>query len=255
MIGMAEKGYAEIRLSVTDKGGHAAEPPKHTALGKLAAAITAIEGKPMKPRIIPPVDLTLRTLGRYMKLPIRLLLANTWLFKPVLCYVLASTRHTQAMVRTTIAATMCEASPAANVLPQRASAVLNVRILPGETAEDAVNHICRRTKKAGFPCEVTILKASEPVAMNPPDGVYDTLVRCLPALGAPVIPVPYLVTGATDSHEYTGITGQIYRFYPFALSKSELAAMHATDERLRLQSLAGALRFNYHFIKEAGGKG
>jgi len=66
--------------------------------------------------------------------------------------------------------------------------------------------------------------------------------------------VPYLVTGATDSHEYTHITDEIYRFYPFVLSEDEINSMHATDERIRLKSLAGALRFNYQFIKKAGEK-
>jgi carboxypeptidase PM20D1 len=251
MIGLAEKGYADIRITATDEGGHAAEPPAHTALGKLAAAIAAIESAPMKQRLIAPATRTFDALGRHMGLHKRIVLANMWLFKPLVLAVMAWDKQTNAMTRTTIAATMAEAGTAPNVLPQRASAVLNVRYLPGETAEGVKAHIERAAANAGVALEVEVLKDSPPVETRESSWAYGALLRCLPAIRAGIIPAPYLVTGATDSREYSHIADEIYRFYPFILNTAELDAMHATDERVRIDSLAGALRFNYHFIKEA----
>ena len=252
MIGLAEKGYADFRVSVAGEGGHAAEPPKHTALGKLAKALAAIEAAPMKQRLVPPVTFTFEAFSKHMNAPLRAAMANLWLTKPLVLWFLSKDLQTNAMTRSTIAATMAEASPVVNVLPQRASAMLNVRILPGDAVEDVRGHILKTCAKAGVNAEVDIVKVSPPIGMRPSVWAYQAIQNCLSAISDGILPIPYLVTGATDSREYASVADEIYRFYPFVLSGRELAAMHATDERIRFESLAGALRFNYSFIKEAG---
>ncbi|MCL2253254.1 MAG: M20/M25/M40 family metallo-hydrolase [Lachnospiraceae bacterium] len=257
MIGLAEKGYADIRVTVSGEGGHAAEPPAHTALGNLALLITAIEANPMKQRLIEPVISTLNTLAHHSSFLLRLASASKRLLKPFIFAYLARDRQTNAMTRTTIAVTMSEASPAANVLPQKASALFNVRILPGDSIEKVVNHfkkIAFKTFRNKTEVKIEVLKSAEPAELQKLGQAYELIRSFLPSIITGVIPVPYLVTGATDSHEYTHITDEIYRFYPFVLSEDEINSMHATDERIRLKSLAGALRFNYQFIKKAGEK-
>jgi carboxypeptidase PM20D1 len=60
--------------------------------------------------------------------------ANLWLFEPVLLRQLERKPATNALVRTTTAPTMLEGSAKENVLPIRARAVVNFRLLPGDTA-------------------------------------------------------------------------------------------------------------------------
>ena len=43
LIGVAEKGYVTLELTVEAEGGHSSMPPKHTAIGVLSRAITRIE--------------------------------------------------------------------------------------------------------------------------------------------------------------------------------------------------------------------
>src|SRR5271166_1293970 len=43
VVGTAEKGYLDVALSTTGRGGHSSEPPPHTAIGQLSAAITKLE--------------------------------------------------------------------------------------------------------------------------------------------------------------------------------------------------------------------
>jgi carboxypeptidase PM20D1 len=252
MIGLAEKGYADFLVSVVDAGGHAAEPPRNTALGKLAKALVMLEKMPMKQRLISPVTLSLTTLGHHVDPLKRIFLTNLRIFKPLVMRILAGDKQTNALTRTTIAATMAEASPAPNVLPQRAKATLNTRILPGETANDVETHIRRVADKAGIPLEIELLRYAPAVEERAHGWAYQVILRCLPTICKDIIPLPYLVTGATDSREYAHISDEIYRFYPFFLNSDELSAMHATNERIRRESLAGALRFNYQFIKEVG---
>jgi carboxypeptidase PM20D1 len=254
MIGLAEKGYADFRITVSDEGGHAAEPPPNTALGKLAKVLTAIEKKPMKQKLVPIAALTFDAFSRRMNLLMRVIFANMWFFKPLIMHVFSKDKQTNAMTRTTIAATMAEASPAPNVLPQRASAILNVRLLPGNTAEDVLKHLMRTTAKTSVQINIELIKESPAVEMSSRSWVYETILHCLPVIQQGIFAVPYLVTGATDSREYIHLTDEIYRFYPFILNMQELSCMHAANERIRQDSLAGALKFLYHFIKQAGNR-
>ena len=54
LIGIAEKGHADITVTATGQEGHASMPPKSTAAGILARAIRRIERRPPRPRMLPP---------------------------------------------------------------------------------------------------------------------------------------------------------------------------------------------------------
>jgi carboxypeptidase PM20D1 len=54
LIGVSEKGYVSLELSVTADGGHSSMPPPHTAVGTLAQAIVALEANPLPPHLDGP---------------------------------------------------------------------------------------------------------------------------------------------------------------------------------------------------------
>lgn len=45
-IGVTEKGYATLELSVEMNPGHSSIPPKETSIGVLAKAVAALEANP-----------------------------------------------------------------------------------------------------------------------------------------------------------------------------------------------------------------
>ena len=61
------------------------------------------------------------------------LLSNLWLFAPLVQRELAKSAGTNAMLRTTTALTIVHAGNKDNVLPGRAEATVNFRLLPGDT--------------------------------------------------------------------------------------------------------------------------
>ena len=73
----------------------------------------------------------------------RVLFANRWLFDPLIERQLAESPTTDATLRTTTAVTMLEGSPKDNVLPARARAVVNFRILPGDSVSGVLEHVRR----------------------------------------------------------------------------------------------------------------
>ncbi len=121
-------------LTVQAAGGHSSQPPPQTALGILARAIVRVEDNPFPARLdflLPTFD----AIGAYMPFGTRLAMSNLWLLSPLVKRNLLSDKDSAAGIRTTTAATMASGSPKSNILPTRATAVINFRILPGETVE------------------------------------------------------------------------------------------------------------------------
>ncbi len=250
MIGIAEKGYADVRVTVRAPGGHAAEPPPHTALGNLGRLLAAIESHPTKKRLIPTVRATFAALAAHLGGAQGFLLQHIAVTKPLVMAALAANRQVAAMLHTTVAVTQAQGSPQANILPQAASAVLNCRLLPGDTDGTLLAHLQRVAKGCGVAAEFTLLRYSSALAeTSTASPVFAHLASLTQELFGAVT-VPYLVTGATDSREYAGVADEIFRMVPFLLEDAELDGMHGTDERIKRGSLGLAVRFMTRFIVE-----
>lgn len=236
VIGTAEKGYLDVELTCEQSGGHSSQPPKHTALGVLSQAICRLEDRPMKPRLTAVVrTMMLLASGRMGFLP-RLIFANLWALQPLALRVMAGKPMSNALVRTTFAATMSTASPAANVLPQKAKATVNVRLLPGDTIESAVAYMKEVIDDPRV--QVVPARGSNPTDQSPlgTDGwllIQEQLEQLFPG----VLVAPYLMVGGTDSRWYEPVCKNIYRIAPFLLTNGDLATTHATNERISLENL------------------
>ncbi|KAF4078226.1 hypothetical protein AMELA_G00196910 [Ameiurus melas] len=142
LIGITEKGYATVKLSVSMKPGHSSMPPKQTSIGILAAAVTRLEEYPM-PRLFGsgPEQSTFEHLAHKFSLPLRFILSNLWLFSPLMSRVMERRPEMNAFVRTTTAVTMFNAGVKVNVLPSHAEAVVNLRIHSAQTLQEVLELI------------------------------------------------------------------------------------------------------------------
>jgi carboxypeptidase PM20D1 len=254
MVGIAEKGSVAIDLSIEIPGGHSSTPPRHTAIGILAAALTRLEQHPMPGRISGPTRQMADRLAPELGFPFRVVLANLWLFGPVLELAMSGTPALDALLRTTTAVTIVEGGVKENVLPGRARAVANFRILPGDTVDDVVEHVRRTVADDRIEIEAGV----RGVPRNPtPEAPSDdpAFARLAQAVGEvfPGVPaVPFLVLGGTDARHYAELTPRLYRLSPFRFELGDLKRVHGTDERLALGSLANGVRFYRRLIELAG---
>ncbi len=248
LIGIGEKGYADIRFSARDEGGHASMPPRHTALGHVATFLHKLERTPMKARLVPPVRLFLDKVGRELPFGLRLILANLWLFEPLFLKVFSAGRTGNAMVRTTAAPTMAQASNAMNVLPQKAEAVANFRILHGDTCETLMAHLRKIVGDAGIAIEPD--KMNDPSAISSPaHPAWDRMVAGVEALYPEALAVPYLMMGATDARKYEAVSDNQYRFTPYRITMTDLKGVHGTNERISLDNLNRCVAFFRHMLE------
>jgi len=244
VVGVAEKGYASVILTVDAAGGHSSMPPRETAVGILAAGIVALEQNPFPAHLSGPPSEMLDAVGPSLSFGSRLAFANRWLFDPLIIRQLAATPSTNAMLRTTTAPTMFEGSPKDNVLPQRARAVVNFRIRPGDSVAGVLAHVNAVIADPRVVAKVDARSATEP---SPVSGTrtpaFLAIGQALRARQPDVLVTPSLVVGATDARHYAVITPNAYRFLPLELEASDIARVHGNDERVGVANYGRAVRF------------
>jgi carboxypeptidase PM20D1 len=253
LIGIAEKGYATLRITAPAKGGHSSAPPPETGVEVLAKAVLAITSNPFPMRFEGPGADMVSALAPQAGGLVRVAVANRWLFEPLLVRTIAKTPAGAATLHTTIAPTMLRGSPKENVLPQDAAAWINYRILPGQTADGVLEHARAATRP--FAVEL----AWEGRAYDPPPvSSYDTdAYRTIAALagdGGRIPVAPGLVTATTDSRHLAGIAENVYRFQPIVASLRDFEMIHGTNEHMTLDNLGRMTAFYARLIATAAAR-
>ena len=236
LIGVAEKGYATLRVTAPAKGGHSSAPPPETGVEVLARAILAITSRPFPLEFSGPAAELLRTLAPDAGLMVRMAVANAWLFEPLLVKQIASTPAGAATLHTTIAPTMLRGSPKENVLPQDATAWINYRIAPGQTTADVIARAEQATRGLGVELEWEG-PVYDPSPVSSSDSAAFRIIAALASHGGKLPVAPGLVTATTDSRYLAGIATDVYRFQPFVASMKEFEMIHGTNEHLTLENL------------------
>jgi carboxypeptidase PM20D1 len=205
LIGLSEKGYATLDLSVSLKeGGHSSMPPKASAINLLSTAIVKLKNNPSPAYIEGPVRVMLEHAGPEMSLPYKVLFANLNWTEGLLKWQMSQDPASNALLRTTFAPTVVGGGFKENVLPSRSSAKINCRILPGETVESVTRYVQSvinderieispsKTGQAGDP---------PPVSSTETFG-YQTIQTTIRQIFPEAVVAPSLVIGATDSRHY-----------------------------------------------------
>ena len=191
----------------------------------------------------------LNIVGKDVKsFPLRLITCNMWLFRPLISYVMGKIPAAASVVRTCTAVTMCSASTAPNVLPQRARAVLNMRLMPGVSVQDAMMRLKKIIRDDSV--NLKVLKANEaPPVSSAETDTYKLAAKLLGEGCSDRTVAPYIVMGATDSRYYSRVCDEIYRISPFETEVSLLLTTHGTNERLPVKSISTAIKFFRDFIQ------
>ncbi|MEO8115326.1 MAG: M20 family peptidase [Phenylobacterium sp.] len=253
LIGDAEKGYATLKVTAKAPGGHSSAPPKDAGgVVTLSRAVVAITEHPFPMAFSGPAAEMLRTLAPRAGFTVKMVVANTWLFRPLLIRQLGGTPAGAALLHTTIAPTMLKGSPKENVLPQDATAWINYRLAPGDTS----SAVMARAKAAVGALPVTLSWDRPPreatsVSSTTSDGWKVLAAVAGKVSGAPV--APSLVTAGTDSRYLQGVAEGVYRFQPMSLSLKDVGMIHGTNEHLTLKNLQQCVQFYARLIETAAG--
>lgn len=289
LIGIAEKGYATLQLNVEGPGGHSAMPPRNSNIGILDQAITRLEANPFPYRISQAVRDQFRFLGPELPAQYHAVLADIafggqakaakgpprqeqgtkqehascptagWGVArdsedQFIRYMLSGPQTT-SMLHTTTAVTVINGGVKENVLPPIATALVNFRILQGETVKSVAAHVTKVINDERV--AVTVLEGQfDPSPVSDPDGSeYKLLEKSIrQTWGEPDLLVsPYLVIGGTDSKYLAAtIAKNVYRFSAVRVeSAADTARWHGVNERVLVSEYARSIGFFHNFIANA----
>ena len=250
MVGVFEKGKADVKFTARSTGGHASAPAKNTPIARLAAFVNEVEiHTPFKRKFLPEVSAMFARLAPYAPFGLKLVMGNLWLFAPIMKPVLGRiSAQAGAMLQTTIAFTMQSGSDAYNVLPQEATLGANMRFIPHQGEKESLEIIKALAAKHGLETEIVHSNDyTEPVDIN---GEAFKLVEKVIGETFPGLPVsPYVMTGATDAQFYQPICPSCIRFAPVIYGPEQMKGMHGLNENIEYNCLPGAVSFYQNLIK------
>jgi carboxypeptidase PM20D1 len=253
MIGIAEKGYATLRLTAKAPGGHSSMPPKETGVVNLAKAIVAINASPFPSELKGPGVEMIGALAARGGGLVKMAAANPWAFSGVILNTVGKTPSGAAMFHTTIAPTMLQGSPKENVLPQTATALINYRIAPWNSSAD----VMARAKAAVGALPVMLDWVNSPREPSPVASTKSSgwgLIAAAAAAQNPGAPIaPYLVVAGTDSRNFSGVSRDVYRFMPAQFTIKETGMIHGTNEHMTIENLSRMINFYAQLIKTSAG--
>lgn len=250
LIGIAQKGVMNLKLSVKGASGHAAQPGIKTPIAILGSAIAKIMAHPM------PIDsnsLVFSLLGKmapYMPMLKRLVMSNLWLFKPFVSARLQQIPLMNAMMRTTAAPTLIAAGIKKNVTPEIATANLNYRLYPGDTADDVVAHVKSVLGDLDVLMEVEDASNATAFSQTKSEG-FERISKAICSISKDSISIaPTLTIGGTDGRHFRDNAEDLYQFLFIRGTIDEFKRIHGLDERISIENYLNQINFFYELIKQ-----
>ncbi|MBR4035840.1 MAG: M20/M25/M40 family metallo-hydrolase [Oscillospiraceae bacterium] len=247
VIGIGEKGMCEVEFVATSEGGHSSTPPQHTSLGKLAQTIVNLENKPFKAQVTEPVEGLFNKVGPHAPFVLRMVFANMWLFKGLICKLASKLGgEINAMMRTTTAATMAQGSKQGNVLPNVSTARVNVRLLNNVTSQQALQYFQNLCEK-DVTCHFTVQQDASPYASTDSEA-WRKVEKAVGDTWRDAIVSPYLMIAGSDSRHFSRICRDVYKFSAMALTKEERGLIHNDNERIPVEKIDQCVEFFHRLI-------
>jgi len=249
-LGVVEKGMVNVKLSIDGNGGHSSTPKKNGPTIQLSKALIRLEKHPMKPKFIKATKKMMDIMGRHSIFPLKLLLANMWIFEGLLkkIFVKASA-DTRALLSTTFAFTLIQGGSATNIIPNHVEANINVRIAPFNTVEEVVKHIRKVIKNDNIKIEVSDINKMYNECDYNLEG-YKLIRDITYKTYDNVVVAPFIMLGGTDARHYNEISDCVIRFSPIKVTNEERKGIHGLDEQISIEALHKGLQFYENLLKE-----
>lgn len=251
MIGITEKGYMDVKITARGKGGHSSTPPRNTPAARLFAFAAEIERKrPFRKQILPEAQEMFRCMGPSFPQPLKLVLSNFSIFKPLIQVLMPKVSpFGEAVMATTCCFTQMRGSDAANVIPKEPYLVANLRTSVHQGCDASLAVLQRYADKYDLELEVLMRRDASAVS-NIHSREYAYLTDCIRRHFPDVGIAPYIIMGGTDCRHFHALTENAIRFAPVRMTSAQSASCHAVDENVTVSSLAEGVEFFKLFLQD-----
>jgi acetylornithine deacetylase/succinyl-diaminopimelate desuccinylase-like protein len=251
-IGTSEKTYLTFTLETTSPGGHGSLPGPDNAIYRLANGLGRLEAYKF------PVMLTATTRASFDKLaalqpgPSSADMRAVAQTPPDLAAAerLSQNVRLNAQLRTTCVATLISGGHAENALPQRATATVQCRMMPGDTADNVQTQLIATLSDPA----IKVTQDAPPIVSpeSPPTPQFMDKIAAVAHSMWPGVPlVPTMATGFSDDRRTRNAGMPSYDVSGVWMDVDENRA-HGRDERVAIEAFDESVEFTYRLIKAMG---
>jgi acetylornithine deacetylase/succinyl-diaminopimelate desuccinylase-like protein len=217
----------------------------------LLAALGRILTHPRPMRVGPTAGAMAKALGGAAKFPVSFVLGH--LSNPVMLSLaarrLASDKLVNAVLRDTVSLNVLKGGVKVNVIPGRAEAEIDCRLLPETDAGEFMRWLTGRI--ADDRVKIEVIQESPPSGVAPVDSpFYRAVTNAIGRYVAEARVFPLLVPGATDGRYFRERGYPAYGFGPIVLDRSDLDRVHGIDERISIDNLMLGIKMARSVIAE-----
>ena len=243
----AEKMSSPFVLRVRGRSGHASMPSiAENALVRAAPLVERLGAFSPQPRLGPETEAFLRAVvGTVPRAEDALEAARA--VDPAAAELL------EPLLAMTVAPTMIEASRKRNVIPALTEVMVDCRLLPGQTQEEADALVRDWLGDGGYELEWREGQGGTRSALDTP--LWDAVASFVSEEEPGAVAAPICTAGFTDSHWLREAFGTVaYGFFPLRVMSAELASrlIHSADERIAVEDLELGVRFLRHAAQAIG---
>lgn len=249
-FGTSEKTYVTYTLETTSPGGHGSLPGPDNAIYRLADGLGRLEAFRF------PVTLTATTRMSFQRMAdidpgpdsadMRAVAGDP----PDLAAAerLSQNVRLNAQLRTTCVATLISGGHAENALPQRATATIQCRMIPGDSAARVQSVLAATLNDPQIRIAMDTPPIESPESL-PTDKITRKITRLVHSMRPNVPVIPTMATGYSDDRQLRGAGIPSYDVSGVWMDFDENRA-HGRDERIGVQEFDESVEFTYRLIKE-----
>lgn len=252
-IEVTQKVPLWLRLAITGNPGHGSAPRanEETAVPRLIRAVHRVLEYPFPPRITAAVDTYFKALAQHVEKPWREAFADmrSAVNDPAFLAELQTFNPGfHSLTRNTCSITRLEGSSKINVVPTRATAELDCRLLPDQDPAEFVNTL-------RFVIDDPAIEIEEIMLFSPAESPTDSeLYRAIETVCHRHYPdaavIPSVMTGFTDSHFFRDLGIDCYGFQPGMTPIEEFRGIHGNDERISLENVKLGTQLMLEILQE-----
>ena len=249
-IAVAEKRVHHVRLIATGDPGHGSMPHNNSANVTLIDALERIIGKPRPMRTGTTTNAMFSVLAGEQKFPASVILRN--LSNPLALKLagklLAAEKYTNALFRDTVSVNVIKAGYQTNVIPERAEAEIDCRLLPETDTQEFHRWLVSRV--ADDRIKIEMIQTSLPSGIAPLNSRFYQAVTSAIEKHSPGAGVfPLLMAGATDGRYWRQRGYPAYGFAPIIMERTDISRVHGIDERISIDNLLLGIKMTKDIIK------
>jgi len=246
-----EKIYQDYTLELTNPGGHSSRPRKDNAIVAMANSLARVGAYDFPLELNPVTRAYFAALAETQPqhaVDMRALTAGSTPDAAAAARISAANPGWNATLRTTCIPTLIDGGHAPNAQPQKVTANINCRILPGHTVAETQDQLTRLMDNTA----ISITPVGDPSPTAPPPELSAAIMDPIREVAGemwPNVPIlPTMTTGATDGR-FTNAAGIPTYGVTGMFSDPDGGGAHGLNERIRVRSLYEGRDFLFEIVK------